>query len=126
MTTTTYPISPDSNTLYSLDIIRRIKELQAIDGGARTYDEDYELTELLELEEYVSEHASDVPNWDHGAVLVNEDYIKEYAQKTAESCLSPDALNSWPADCIDWNYAADELMRGYPSVYFMGRTFWIQ
>jgi len=119
---TTDSISPYADTLYSLDIIERIKELQDIPSDERTSDEERELTALLLLEE----DASDSPDWKYGETLINDAYFKEYAMELAEDCgMIPDVLR-WPVSCIDWNQAADELKMDYIDVGFMGFTFWIR
>jgi len=113
------PIEKYADTLYSLDIIERIEELQAIPSDELTTDEQKELTALLALQD----EAELSPDWIHGETLINEHYFCTYTQDLADECYSiPD---HWPFTCIDWLQAAEDLKQDYRDVEYMGSTFWI-
>jgi len=121
MTTTTYPISPYADTLYSLDIIHRIKELQTIDSDERTSNEERELTALMLLEEA----CGDSPLWNYGAELVRESYFPVYTRRLVS--LHHGDFGRWFDDCIDWGAVMRKLKQHkYKLVEFMGQAFWIQ
>lgn len=54
--------------------------------------------------------------------LIRDSYFEDYARQLAEEIGAiPD---EWPANCIDWEWAARELQTDYTSVEYDGITFW--
>lgn len=107
-------------------IRRRLEYLQAeaeafegtigSDEDPLTEDEREELSALVDL---YSEIGKD-------STLIADHYFKEYAQQLAEDigAISDDA--AWPATCIDWDRAADELSSDYSQVEYRGTTYYVR
>ena len=57
-------------------------------------------------------------------ILVREGYFEDFAREEAESLglIQDDA--KWPANCIDWEQAADELKVNYTTVEFGDTTYY--
>ena len=81
-------------------------------------DEEEELFQLTRLQD----QAEGYSDWNHGATLISDDYFKKYAMEIG--AIPKDA--AWPATCIDWDAAAEELQQDYISVEFDGTTYWIR
>ena len=81
-------------------------------------DEEEELFQLTRLQD----QAEGYSDWNHGATLISDDYFKKYAMEFG--AIPKDA--AWPATCIDWDAAAEELQQDYTSVEFDGTTYWIR
>jgi len=82
--------------------------------------------ELKPIKELADDGESYAADWLHGATLINESYFEEHAEQTAYDCgdISRDA--GWPANCIDWEKAADQLKTDYNSIEFQGEEFWVR
>ena len=74
----------------------------------------------------LAEQGEDVEDWQHGATLIRDSYFEEYAEQLAEELDLIPADATWPATCIDWEAAADELQTEYTSVEFDGVTYWVR
>ena len=142
MTTT---ISNIDDVIDSRDVIARIEELQNDrelfgwsanedqhegDEEARSKawteaneDDATELAALLALQEEAEGYASD---WKYGATLIADSYFATYAEELADDLGLIPKDSRWPATCIDWERAADELKQDYTSVDFDGHTFWVR
>ena len=86
-------------------------------------EEQDELDMLVDLADEASAYAAD---WEYGKTLIHGSYFKEYAQELAEDCGMIDADATWPARCIDWDQAAEELKQDYTSVDYGGVEYWIR
>lgn len=53
--------------------------------------------------------------------LIREDLFPKYAQELAQQTGVD--LDSWPATCIDWDQAADELKSDYTCIEFAGESY---
>lgn len=116
------PVTPYQDTIYSLDVIERIQELEALEDEAA--DEALEeLTALRELAEQASAYAYD---WQYGTPLIRDSYFVEYAQELAEEIGAIDEDAKWPQRHIDWEAAASELKQDYAGVEFAGVTYWVR
>jgi hypothetical protein len=120
MATRNAPSNQD-DVIDSRDIIDRISLLEEL-GEERDESEAEELAALLALQE----EANGSPDWQYGETLIRDTYFREYAQELAEDIGAIDRNASWPARCIDWDQAADELRQDYFSVEFDGATYWIR
>ena len=80
-----------------------------------------EIDELAQLRELVSELPGEAND---GYTLVRETAFEDYARQYAEDigAISSDA--TWPAQCIDWEQAADELRMDFTPVQFNGVTYY--
>jgi hypothetical protein len=92
------------------DVIDRIEELE--DDDDLLEEEADELKDLKELAEECGNF------WDDGTTLILDSYFKSYAQELAEDIGAISDFSSWPASCIDWDQAADELKQDYTQVTF--------
>ncbi len=95
----------------------------ACDSDHRYNDEATEFTVLSALAEEASGYAED---WRHGATLVRDSYFEDYARQTAEDIGAIDPKAGWPLRCIDWEWAARELLMDYTSVDFDGTTYYVR
>ena len=104
------------NVIDSREIQDRIDELEGMkDPDDPDALDDNEVDELKELQE-VAEECSDVlgdTEWRDGVTLVQDSYFKRYAQESAEDIGAINNLNQWPATCIDWDEAAEQLKMDY-------------
>lgn len=64
--------------------------------------------------------------WVHGAFLVPEDEFEDHARDVAEETGAIESDTQWPATCIDWGRAADELRMDYTSVTFDGVDYLVR
>ena len=82
--------------------------------------------ELKPIKEFADDGEAYASDWIHGATLINESYFEKYAQELAYDCgdISQDA--NWPANCIDWEKAADELKIDYKSIEIGCEMFWVR
>lgn len=88
-------------------------------------DETKELATLTELLEELRGNGGNEQwrgSW-YPITLVRESHFQDFAQQEAEDLglINDDAR--WPANCIDWEQAANELLADYSSVEFDGVTY---
>ena len=113
----------------SRDVIARIDDLESDkdaaeeDGDDFDEDDQEELDALKALAEEAAGYAAD---WHHGETLIRDSHFEEYAQDLAEDIGAISSDTAWPATCIDWTQAADELRHDYTAVEFDGATYWIR
>jgi len=117
----TNEISKYDDVIDSRDVIERISDLldcmPELDA-----DESAELKALQRL----AEQGSCSPDWHHGELLIRESYFVEYAQELAEDCAMVSESQRWPNYCIDWDWAARDLMADYMNVDFGGVPYLIR
>lgn len=65
-----------------------------------------------------------ITEFEDGATLIPEDEFEEYARELADDLGT--ISDAWPARCIDWERAADELKMDYTSVEFCGETYLVR
>ena len=104
------------NNLDSRDIIERIEELKAQD---ELDDEDQE--ELSKAEALIEELGDEAES---GIYLIHENNFEDYAREFAEDIGAIDSDSTWPATCIDWERAADELRMDYSEIEYDGETYY--
>lgn len=88
------------------------------------WDEDRE-TEYQALKSLIDE-ADCSPDWHHGGTLIRDSYFEDYARQLAEDLGLLEKCDQWPATCIDWECAADELKQDYFNVDFDGVEYWLR
>lgn len=78
-----------------------------------------ECEELLMLRA-LAEEGESLSDWRYGVTLIHPSHFQTYAQELAEEigAIDPDAR--WPANCIDWEQAANELRVDYTTIDFDG------
>lgn len=128
---TTVPTNMD-NIIDSRDVIARIDELELlgaangdefINGDTSELDPE-EAEELAALRSLAEQGEGYVPDWRYGETLVRDDYFEDYARELAEDIGAIDREAGWPAYCIDWERAADDLKIDYTELTFDGVTYW--
>ena len=125
-----------------LDERQELNELLAIPLAERTQEDEDAIHDLQEAlagfdedendrEEYemlldLQGQCEGYTDWHHGVQLIRESHMKEYAQQLAEEigAIGPDA--GWPAYCIDWEQATNDLLMDYASVEFDGVTYYVR
>jgi hypothetical protein len=123
-------IDNSAELIDSREIIARIAwldaELSDVDFGAigdesdELWDQWHELEQLRAL----ADQASGYGDWEYGETLISDDHFEAYAKELAEDIGAIDSDAKWPAYCIDWERAADELRQDYTSYDFGGQTYW--
>jgi hypothetical protein len=119
--------------LDSRDLIERLEELEALERsldpeqdeeatGEGSFDED-EQEELKALRELAN---AGIEDWPYGAQFIREDKFEDYARELAEDIGAIDDDARWPATCIDWKQAAEELASDFTTVEFMGSTYYVR
>lgn len=63
-------------------------------------------------------------SWRNGVVFISEAHFIEYAKEFADDIGAVDLKAGWPADCIDWEEAADQLKIDYTQVEVNGVTYY--
>ena len=124
-------IDGSEDVIDSRDIIARIAHLASRVDDPEEIEvwgelNESEKGELAALRELAKEASACSEDWWHGVTLINDDYFEDYARELARDigAISDDA--GWPATCIDWKKAADELKVDYTSVEYDGYTFWLR
>jgi len=114
-------ISKYDDVIDSRDVIERITDLLDCEPELDA-DESAELEALQRL----AEQGLCSPDWLYGEALIRESYFTEYAQELAEDCFMVSESHRWPNYCIDWEWAARELMVDYMDIDFDGVTYLIR
>ena len=115
--------------IYSRDVIARIEELESEIEDAVADDEpdlvEDEIEELATLKALAEEGEAST-EWSYGETLIRDSYFETYARELAEDCCELPDPGQWPARCIDWEQAAEELQMDYTLVDFDGVEYWIR
>lgn len=137
-------ISNSEDLIDVRDIIDRVEELRTAWAEATGDDpDDYDLSgddwragldddesvEMVSLTELLNElRGSGGDHQWHGdwfpVTLIRDTYFEDYARELAEDIGAVPSDASWPAYCIDWEWAARELRMDYTSAEFDGVTYW--
>jgi hypothetical protein len=126
------------NVIDSRELLDELRDL--LDDPRYDYDDEPDTDVLAELSEddrervdTLREVLKDLPeetyvgsrgSW--GCILTHEDYFTEYARELAEEIGAVNGNESWPLNCIDWEYAAKELAYDYTSVEYDGDTYYVR
>jgi hypothetical protein len=122
----THEIHNGMDVIDSRDVIARIEELEsdrdaALEDGETWFEDDAE--ELRTLLAF-AEEGSGASDWIYGETFVRESYFEDYARELADDLGLISSESTWPARCIDWEQAADELRVDYSSAEFDGVTYY--
>ncbi len=60
---------------------------------------------------------------DNEPIMIPEDEFEDYARELAEDIGAISKDTQWPATCIDWEQAANELRHDYSEVEVNGVTY---
>ena len=115
-------ISSYADVIDVRDIIERFEELRE----DRTDDDADEFVALADLLNELRDNGGD-HQWEgawYPVTMIRDSYFKEYAQELAEEIGAIPSHTSWPAYCIDWDWAARDLKMDYTAVEYDGITYW--
>lgn len=104
-------------------------ECETCDGTGKVKGEiDSESDEARELKalKALADQGEGCGDWSYGETLINDDYFETYARELADDLGLLEHCDKWPATCIDWEKAAEELQQDYTSIDFDGTTFWMR
>ena len=145
----TRDVSSSADVIDIRDLIERFEELEAKEQAVSTAREELEegqkeSEELTEAEEDFDEDERaelaairslldelEGNGGDHDwrgswypLMLIRDDNFEDFARQEAEDLglINDDA--KWPATCIDWEQAANELQTDYSSAEYDGVTYW--
>lgn len=98
------------------------RDAVAVESAMEEYpDEADEIDRIVALLLEIDNYGGDRP--EDGIFLIAEDDFTEYARCFAEDIGAIEDDARWPAYCIDWQRAADELATDYTSVEYDGQTW---
>ena len=121
MSRSTDRVYEGNDLLDSRDIIAKIRDLE-IDEESLDEDDREELKNLRAL----AEEGESSPDWSYGETLISDSYFETYARDLASDIGAVSDDSKWPATCIDWTRAAEELQQDYMSVTYGATTYWIR
>ncbi len=101
------------NFIDSDDILARIEELE----GTEDEDEKAELEALTDFAEQGNFES-------YRQELIRESYFTDYAMELAKDIGSIQDYDAWPATCIDWEQAAEDLKQDYTELDYDGVTYY--
>ena len=116
-------INNTQDIIDSRDIIARIEELEASEELEELEEDEKEELEILQA---LDDEGRGWPDWEHGTTLINDTYFTEYAQDLAEDLGLVNDYTMWPATCINWEYAAEQLQNDYALIDFDGTEYWVR
>lgn len=98
---------------------------QPLDKDEWLANEEYDDSELTELQALVSEAEGYCPDWKHGAALIRESYFTEYCEQLCEDI--GDIPHGMPAYIVvDWEATANNIKVDYTEVDFGGVTYLVR
>ena len=113
------------------DCWKRYQELLAEVKNAESDDELEDVLDGADVEEYQMLRdlfdAVGQPNADgefESPILIEDSYFQEYAEQVAIDTGAVGDIERWPATCIDWDEAVDELQQDYTSYDIGDYTYW--
>ena len=122
----TTEINNSEDVIDSRDIEERIKYLETElekEDELYTGEHDELKTELAKLTT-LKEDIDNKEEWEFGITLINETYFEDYAREEAKDLGAIKDDFGWPANHINWEAAAEELLIDYTSVEFDGVTYY--
>ena len=78
--------------------------------------------------QFVEEYEDEIEDFLHGALLIADDYLEDYAEQEARDTtpIGDAAWDAWPLNCIDWASAAEHIQSDYMNVTIDGNEFWVR
>ena len=89
------------------------------------WDDSPDAENLKELKE-LNDKCENEGDWSHGVTLIHESAFEDYAKQTAEDLGLISSDTQWPATCIDWGQAADELKQDYTCIEWGEETYYMR
>lgn len=93
-------------------------------AGQKDWTEDDE--DLYQSLLSVNAECENYNGWKNGIQLIREDVMDEYAQETAVDLGFVASLDQWPATCIDWDQAVEEMKQDYRQVEYGDYTYFVR
>ena len=122
----TEEITNSQDYIDSREIIARIEELENATVNFGQVEELQHLKALTEEAEGYYVRIGYPSEWSYGVTLIREDCFEDYARELAEDIGAISKDTSWPATCIDWEQAANELKMDYTEVDFNGVSYYVR
>lgn len=115
----------EEHTIEQADELDRLSDSIWEHNGTEYAEGDFTEDEADELAilEKLNDEASGYGDWDHGETLIHRSHFVEYAHQLAEDIGAISGDETWPATCIDWEKAAEELEADYMTIDFDGEEF---
>ncbi len=114
-----------SDLIDSRDIIERIDALEIeIEEIEETYTENDDCIELKEEFETLQDIIDNIYGARLGVTLIHEDYFETYAKSYAADLGLINDDTAWPATCIDWDQATNELKADFYEIDYDGQSFY--
>lgn len=92
-----------------------------LDAAQADFGDD-EAAELAELEELESE----ISDFRHGETMIPVYDFEDYARQFAEDIGALEDCDRWPATCLDWKEAAEELSSDFTEVEYQGTSYYVR
>ncbi len=89
-------------------------------------DEDFDEWEELKALRALNEEGLNCVDWTYGETLIRDSYFEDYAREFAKDIGAINGDEGWPANCIDWEQASDNLKQDYTSIDFDGVDYWVR
>ena len=86
------------------------------------WDESEEATQLKELQD-LNDQCENEGDWSYGVTLIHDSAFEDYARREAEDLGLISSDTRWPATCIDWEQAADELKADFTTIEWGDETY---
>jgi len=80
------------------------------------------MDQRISLQKFLDQIKDNVGDWEWGETLIRDTEFVNYTQELASDISNVD-LDCWPATCIDWTHAANELKYDYAEVDFDGVSY---
>ncbi len=122
---TTTEITNSLDTIDSREVEERIDYIKsALGEDEETYTGEKEDLKEEQNKLLMFKGDADSSDWDFGTLFISEEYFEEYAQDFAKDIGAISGDMNWPATCIDWEKASNELRMDYCEVEFDGVTYY--
>ena len=120
---TTLDLSAD--TIDVRDIMARVEELEAAESVLDA-ENIAELNGLTAILDDLKGNGGDEQwrgDW-YPTGLIRDSYFEDYARELAEDIGAINRDATWPNNCIDWEYAAEQLQIDYTTTEIEGTDYW--
>jgi antirestriction protein len=101
-----------------------MRDMLAAEDDALDADERKDMQEAIEAIDALEMEG--FKDWSYGVSLIREDTFEDYARELADDIGAIRNDAQWPATCIDWEKAADDLAIDYASVRFLGYDYYVR
>jgi hypothetical protein len=102
-----------------------IEKIEAVKERLSDAESEFGDDEAKELEE-LDALADQISEWNSGETLIPCSDFESYALQYAEDTGAIADFSSWPATCIDWDHAANELAMDFTTVTYQGTDYYVR